>query len=75
MQVKCLNWLLEGEKKIGWPDADSYFENILPLEIRILERRLEAGEDTEEELQQLRAILKEKNPAKVPKSPLPDKVE
>ena len=45
MQIKCLNWLLDSEKKIGASDSESYFENILPLEIQILRRELENGED------------------------------
>ena len=40
MQIKCLQWLLDRERLIGLSDADSYFLNILPLEIRILELRL-----------------------------------
>ncbi|MEM7010314.1 MAG: hypothetical protein AAF585_02420, partial [Verrucomicrobiota bacterium] len=50
MQLLCLQWLLEGEKKIGASDAESYFINILPLEIRVLERRLEIGEDGAQDL-------------------------
>ncbi len=50
MQIKCLNWLLDGEKKNRASDADSYFENILPLEIQILKRELELGMDVKERL-------------------------
>jgi len=71
IQIKCLNWLLEREKKIGAPDAESYFENILPLEIRILERRLEKGDDVAKELERLRIILNSKDANAVPKELLP----
>jgi hypothetical protein len=71
-QIKCLQWLLDSETKIGAPDAESYFENILPLEIRIVERRLEAGEDTRRELQRLRLIRDEKRVAEIPARYLPD---
>ena len=56
MQVKCLQWLLDREKKIGAADADSYFLNILPLEIRILERRLQNGDAVKDELERLLRI-------------------
>ena len=59
-QIKCLTWLLEKEKAIGACDAESYFINILPLEIRILERKLEAGEKVEQELKRLREVKKKK---------------
>lgn len=72
-QIKCLNWLLEKEKAIGACDADSYFVNILPLEIRILERRLEAGENTEQTLTRLREIKQKKLVSEVPAHLLPDK--
>ena len=75
MQIKCLNWLLEREKKIGTPDADSYFLYILPLEIRILERRLEAGAKVEGELKRLRDALATKDVAVVPVKLLPPKAE
>lgn len=70
-QIKCLTWLLEKEKAIGTCDAESYFENILPLEIRILERRLETGEKVEAELEKQRQALKDKSPAAVPPELLP----
>lgn len=70
-QIKCLTWLLEKEKAIGACDAESYFENILPLEIRILERRLEAGHKVEPELNQQRQALKDKVPGSVPPELLP----
>jgi len=71
MQIKCLNWLLEKEKKIGASDAESYFKNILPLEIRILERRMEKGDDAAKELARLRTILNSKDANAVPKELLP----
>ena len=70
-QIKCLNWLLDKEKLIGGPDAESYFINILPLQIRILERRLENGDDVENELRRLRRIQTEKLVDQVPKELLP----
>ena len=74
-QIKCLTWLLEKEKAIGACDAASYYENILPLEIRILERRLEAGDNVESELNQLRQALKTKAPSAVPADLLPAKAK
>jgi hypothetical protein len=70
-QVKCLQWLLEKEKAIGACDADSYFLNILPLEIRILERRLEAGENVKKPLEELRRVKEEKRVDKIPAELLP----
>jgi hypothetical protein len=75
MQIKCLTWLLEEEKRIGASDPESYFLNILPLEIRILERKSERGEDVKEELSRLRDVLKRKDTKAVPKSLLPTKAE
>ena len=72
-QIKCLKWLLEKEKAIGACDADSYFVNILPLEIRLLERRLEAGEKVEQELERLRKVKKKKLVNEIPSALLPDK--
>lgn len=72
-QIKCLNWLLTREKAIGAPDAESYFENILPLEIRILERKKETGADVDRELNRLRKIMKDKLIKEVPAELLPDK--
>lgn len=72
-QIKCLTWLLEKEKAIGAPDAKSYFSNILPLEIRILERKLETGADVKQELERLRTVMKKKSAKDVPKEFLPDK--
>ena len=71
-QIKCLNWLLESEKLIGAPDAESYFTNILPLEIQILERRLENGDDVETELNRFRKIQTDKLVDQIPKELLPD---
>lgn len=73
MQIKCLKWLLEGEKEIGAGDAESYFEDILPLEIQILRRRMESGEDVGAELERLRAIQREKRAGDVPSELLPPK--
>ena len=71
MQIECLRWHWEREKKIGAPDADSYFLNILPLEIRILERRLEGGEDVKAELKRLRRALKKEDTSVIPRALLP----
>lgn len=71
-QIRCLMWLLSREKAIGACDADSYFENILPLEIRILERRLEQGEDVAQDLARLRRIKSERLVEAIPGELLPD---
>ncbi|MDF1746376.1 MAG: hypothetical protein P1V19_21955, partial [Gimesia sp.] len=70
-QIKCLTWFLEKEKKIGAPDADSYFLNILPLEIRILERQLELGKDVKAELKRLRQRQAQKEIEEIPAELLP----
>ncbi|WP_425397551.1 hypothetical protein [Aeoliella sp.] len=70
-QIKCLKWLLEKEKKIGAADAESYFINILPLEIQILERRLENGEDVQAELDRLKRVSEKKLASAIPKELLP----
>ncbi len=72
MQIKCLGWLLEKEKLIGASDADSYFLNIVPLEIRILERRYNNGDDVKSELNRLIKIKDEKLTDQIPKELLPD---
>lgn len=66
MQIKCLRWLLEREKAIGISDAESYFVNVLPLEVRILERRLENGEKVGSELRGQRKILRDKDASGIP---------
>jgi hypothetical protein len=73
MQIKCLNWLLEGEKKIGASDAESYFENILPLEIQILKRELEQGLDVRERLAAKEKNLRDRNVSAIPPEMLPSK--
>lgn len=73
MQIKCLQWFLEKEKAIGARDAESYFITILPLEVRILERRREAGEDVGDELARLRQALASKNASVIPPELLPPK--
>ena len=75
MQIKCLTWLLDEEKKIGASDPESYFLNILPLEIRILERKSGRGEDVSGELNRLREVLKRKDTKAVPQALLPTKAE
>lgn len=71
MQIKCLNWLLDGEKKIGASDADSYFENILPLEIQILKRELEFGMDVKESLAAKEKTLRDRDVSAIPPELLP----
>ena len=71
MQIKCLTWLLEREKKIGAPDAKSYFLNILPLEVQILERQVEAGMDVKDKLQRMKKALENKDESVIPKELLP----
>ncbi|QDV85984.1 hypothetical protein [Planctomycetes bacterium TBK1r] len=73
MQIKCLQWLLDREKEIGAPDADSYFLDILPLEIRILERRLENGDDVTVELERLINLRDKKRVDQIPSGLLPEK--
>ena len=73
MQIKCLNWLLDGEKKIGASDADSYFENILPLEIQILRRELELGMDVKERLAAKEKALRDRDVSAIPPELLPSK--
>lgn len=72
-QIQCLTWLLAREKAIGAADAESYFENILPLEIRILERKEQTGVDVKAELGRLRKIMKDKRADEVPPDILPQK--
>lgn len=71
MQIKCLKWLLDREKQIGASDADSYFVNILPLEIRILQRRKENGENVGLELRHHQKVRDEKLVAEIPQELLP----
>lgn len=73
MQIKCLQWLLDRELAIGVPDADSYFLNVLPLEIRVLERRLEAGEEVRDKLDAKQTALQNRDESVVPRNLLPDK--
>lgn len=75
MQIACLNWLLEREKEIGAPDAESYFENILPLEVRILERRKETGAEVDQDLERLRTALRGRDASVIPKALIPDMAE
>lgn len=73
-RIKCLQWLLEREKAIGACDAASYFLNIMPLEIRILERRLETGADVAAELDRMRSDLSHKNTRAIPPGTLPENI-
>jgi hypothetical protein len=75
MQIVCLNWLLEREKQIGASDAESYFENILPLEVRILERRKDNGAEVGQDLERLQTALRAKDASVIPVALLPDKAE
>lgn len=72
-QIKCLRWLLGKEIEIGVPDATSYFENILPLEVRILQRRLENGEPVEGEWNRMRKLLHSKDASQIPPGLLPER--
>lgn len=73
MQIQCLNWLLDREKAIGASDADSYFRDILPLELQILRRRLELGDGVSAELQAKEKALQEKDASIIPPDLLPAK--
>jgi hypothetical protein len=64
---------LEREKAIGAPDAESYFVNILPLEIQVLVRRKENGENVDAELTRLRDVQKRKLVKAIPAELLPRK--
>lgn len=68
-----MNWLLVREKQIGAPDADSYFVNILPLEIQILKRQKEMGLDVDSKLKKLEAVLKARDASFAPKGLRPVK--
>lgn len=70
-QIKCLKWYLAEEKKIGASDPRDYFVNILPLEIRILQKRSQLGEDVEKDLKQRLKIQKDKQESAVPPELLP----
>lgn len=72
MQIKCLQWLLDREKEIGASDAESYFINILPLEIQILKRRMEDSDDVKNELERLITIRDKKLIDQIPKKLLPE---
>ena len=74
-QIKCLNWLLEKEKAIGASDPASYFLNILPLEIQVLERKLETTQFNAKKLERLKTILSEKKVSEVPHDLLPDEAD
>lgn len=67
MQIECLQWLLDREGEIGAPDAYSYFLNVLPLEIRILEHRSKNGDDVKTELNRLIKIRDDKLVDQIPK--------
>lgn len=71
MQIKCLSWLLVREKKIGAADAESYFVNILPLEIQILKRQKETGMDVDRDLKRLETALSSRDARVVPGNLLP----
>lgn len=70
-QIKCLEWLLAKETAIGACDEDSYFVSILPLEIRLLERRVEAGEDVAQQLKYKRHVRDKKLVNEIPAKVLP----
>jgi len=74
-QLKCLRWSLEEEKKIGASDPESYFENILPLEIRILQRRTQLGDDVRAELERLQKIQRVEEVSGIPPELLPSQVK
>ncbi|MES2923001.1 MAG: hypothetical protein V4819_15710 [Verrucomicrobiota bacterium] len=71
-RIKCLNWLLDGEKKIGVIDPEGYYENILPLELAILELKASTGQDVANDLARVRKLAKMRPANQVPKELLPD---
>jgi hypothetical protein len=71
-RIKCLAWLLDGEKKIGVIDPDGYYTHIFALELEILKQKAAMGKDVADELARA-LILWESRPAnQVPKELLPD---
>ncbi len=70
-RIKCLNWLLDEEKKIGVIDPQGYYVHILPLEREILELKAEAGDDVTNELARVREQSKTKPADQIPKELLP----
>lgn len=71
-RIKCLNWLLDGEKKIGVIDPGGYYTHVFALELEILKQKAAMGKDVAEAL--ARALVQwEARPAdQVPKELLPD---
>lgn len=71
MQIKCLKWMLDCELEIGASDAESYYINILPLEIQILKHQMEMGIDVQSELSRKEAMIQHRDPRDVPADLLP----
>ncbi len=71
MRIKCLTWLLDGEKQIGVVDPAGYFLHILPLELGILELQASDGQDVTQELERLRKLSRTRSADQVPKELLP----
>jgi hypothetical protein len=71
MRIKCLTWLLHGEKQIGVVDPAGYFVHVLPLELGILELQASDGQDVTQELERLRKLSRTRSADQVPMELLP----
>lgn len=70
-RIKCLAWLLDGEKKIGVIDPDGYYTHIFALELEILKQKAAMGQDVAAELARALALWESRPAAQVPKELLP----
>ncbi|MEN9361169.1 MAG: hypothetical protein RL095_2704 [Verrucomicrobiota bacterium] len=71
LKLKCVEWILAREKEIGADTPDSYFQDILPLEIRVLELQQECGKPVGSELARLRDVEKHRRVEAIPPEMLP----
>lgn len=71
-RIKCLAWLLDGEKKIGVIDPDGCYTHIFALELEILRQKAAMGQDVAAELARALALWESRPAAQVPKELLPD---
>ena len=72
-RIKCLNWLLDGEKKIGVIDPQGYYDEHPAT--RTCDSGIEsrsAGQDVANELARVRELSKTRPANQVPKELLPD---
>lgn len=71
MRIKCLEWQLREEKKIGVIDPQGYYVHIQPLELEILKLRAASGEDVAKELERAKELFKKHPGDQVPKELMP----